>query len=574
VVTLVLIGLVGGMITGISPCILPVLPVVFLSSGVSSDAGQATQRGRPPAPPPSNRRPYLIVAGLALSFSVFTLLGTLVLKALPLPSDVFHWAGLVILVLLGIGLIWPRVQHLLERPFAAIPQRAVRPGRNGFLLGLALGAVYVPCAGPVLAAITVAGATGRIGVRTLVLTVTFAAGTALPLLMFALAGRTVTEKLRAFRRHQRAIRVTAGAVMVCLAVALTFNLTDAVQRAIPDYTNGLNNALNEAGGVRHALAPGGDHSTLDACAQNPDVSGLSDCGPAPQITGISQWFNTPGGSTLSMDSLHGKVVLVDFWAYSCINCQRAIAHVEAWYSAYNADGFVVIGVHTPEYSFEHDAGNVAAGAKRLNITYPVALDNNYGTWNNYDNQSWPADYLIDAGGTVRHVGIGEGEYQLTEQLIRQLLGAADPTAKLPPPTQVADATPTDANQSPEMYLGAERADYYYANDNPLHPGTSMFTAPADLPDDAFALSGTWTVSDESITAGAGAAITLNFTAADVYLDVGGTGTVSASVNGTTTSYAVSGAPNIYTVFHSDTQARAMLRLTLSPGLNAYSFTFG
>src|SRR5215469_7195155 len=172
------------MITGISPCILPVLPVVFLSSGVSTDAAPATQRGRRPAPPPPNRRPYLIVAGLALSFSVFTLLGTLALKALPLPSDVFRWAGLVILVLLGIGLIWPRVQHLLERPFAAIPQRAVRPGRNGFLLGLALGAVYVPCAGPVLAAITVAGATGHIGVRTLVLTVAFATGTALPLLMF------------------------------------------------------------------------------------------------------------------------------------------------------------------------------------------------------------------------------------------------------------------------------------------------------------------------------------------------------------------------------------------------------
>ena len=585
-VTLVLIGLVGGMITGISPCILPVLPVVFLSSGVHRPEAGARRKGRP-AQPVRNRRPYLIVAGLALSFSVFTLLGTLVLKALPLPADIIRWAGLVVLVLLGAGLSWPRLQHLLERPFAAIPlpprslserrqasarQRGVWADRNGFLLGLALGAVYVPCAGPVLAAITVAGATGRIGTRTLVLTLTFAVGTALPLLMFAIAGRTVTERLRAFRRHQRAIRTTAGVVMVGLAVALTFNVTDAVQRAIPDYTSGLNNALNAAANVSRALAPA-DHAKLDACAQNPDVSGLSDCGPAPAIGGISQWFNTPGNAPLTLESLRGKVVLIDFWAYSCINCQRAIAHVDAWFSAYRADGLEVIGVHTPEYTFEHVPSNVEAGAKRLGIAYPVALDNDYTTWNNYDNDSWPAEYLIDAAGNVRHVAIGEGEYQVTEQLIRQLLAAASPTAALPPQTQVADATPTDANQTGETYLGAGRAQNF-AGDAPLSAGTSTFTAPESVPDDAFVLSGTWQVSDESLTAGADSAIVLNFTADDVYLDVGGTGTVVATVDGLSTTYPVSGAPNIYTVFHREKQEHTTLRVTLSPGLEAYSFTFG
>jgi cytochrome c biogenesis protein CcdA/thiol-disulfide isomerase/thioredoxin len=576
-IALVLIGLVGGMITGISPCILPVLPVVFLSSGVRrpdspepkrQSAAQRRRQARAAA-----RRPFLVVAGLALSFSVFTLLGTLVLKALPLPADIIRWAGLAVLVLLGIGLIWPRVESLLERPFAAIPQRGVRADRNGFLLGLALGAVYVPCAGPVLAAITVAGATGRIGGRTLVLTVAFAAGTALPLLMFALAGRTVTERVRAFRRHQRGIRVSAGVVMVGLAVALTFNVTDAVQRAIPDYTSGLNNALNAAGTVRHALAPA-DHAALDACAQNPDTSGLADCGPAPAIAGISQWFNTPGNVPLSLESLRGKVVLVDFWAYSCINCQRAIAHVDAWYAAYRAAGLVVIGVHTPEYSFEHVPSNVEAGAKRLGIGYPVALDNGYTTWNNFDNQSWPADYLIDATGTVRHVGIGEGEYQLTESLIRDLLAAADPKATLPPATQVADQTPTALNQTGETYLGAARADSF-AGDAPLSPGTATFVPPTSLPPDEFALAGTWQVTDESITAqSTGAAITLDFVADDVYLDVGGTGTVAVTVDGATTTLPISGAPNIYTVFHGDQQKHTTLRVTLTPGLSAYSFTFG
>ena len=187
-----------------------------------------------------------MVAGLALSFSVFTLLGTLVLSVLPLPKDIIRWAGLVVLVLVGIAMMFPRVQDLLERPFTRIPQRRVGQQHGGFGLGLALGAVYVPCAGPVLAAITVAGATGKIGVDTVALTVAFGVGTAIPLLGFALAGRRVAERVRAFRTRQRAVRIGAGAVLIALAVALTFNVTDALQRAIPDYTSGLNSALDKA----------------------------------------------------------------------------------------------------------------------------------------------------------------------------------------------------------------------------------------------------------------------------------------------------------------------------------------
>jgi cytochrome c biogenesis protein CcdA len=250
-ITLVLIGLVGGLITGISPCILPVLPVIFLSGGAQG------ARNASPAMPAGERRdgrrPYLVVAGLTLSFSVFTLAGTLLLDALPLPQDIIRWAGLVVLVLLGLGMMIPRVEALLEKPFSRIPRRGVGSDRSGFVLGLALGAVYVPCAGPVLAAITVAGATGRIGGGTLVLTLAFAVGTAIPLLMFALAGRGIAERLRAFRSHQRGIRVGAGAVVIALAVALTFNVTDAVQRAIPDYTTSLNNALDSPHSATKAL---------------------------------------------------------------------------------------------------------------------------------------------------------------------------------------------------------------------------------------------------------------------------------------------------------------------------------
>jgi cytochrome c biogenesis protein CcdA/thiol-disulfide isomerase/thioredoxin len=570
--TLVLIGLVGGLITGISPCILPVLPVIFLSGGAQ---GARSTSG---APAPSagekrdGRRPYLVVAGLTLSFSVFTLVGTLLLSSLPLPQDIIRWAGLVVLVLLGLGMMIPRVEALLEKPFSRIPQRSVGSDRGGFVLGLALGAVYVPCAGPVLAAITVAGATGKIGGHTLVLTLAFAIGTAIPLLMFALAGRGLAERLRSFRSHQRGIRIGAGAIVIGLAVALTFNVTDAVQRAIPDYTAALNKAVDSPHNISNALGSN-QSASLAACVQNAGSASLQDCGTAPAISGIQQWLNTPQNAALTLPSLKGKVVLVDFWAYSCINCQRAITHTAAWYSAYKADGFEVIGVHAPEYAFEHDAGNVAAGAKRLGITYPVALDNDFTTWNNYGNDSWPAEYLIDANGAVRYVSIGEGDYTGTESLIRSLLTAANPNVTLPAATHVADTTPTSAMQTPESYLGAARVGNY-AGGSPLVAGTKTFHYPVAVPDDEFALTGTWAVSDESLTAKANAGITLNYQADDVYLDVGGTGTITATIDGKTTTYQVSGAPNIYTLVHRQTQERGTIVMTLSPGLSAYSFTFG
>ena len=580
--TLALIGLVGGVITGISPCVLPVLPVVFPSGGAQAARPERARRRRvtaggvalaePEPPPADGRRPYLVVAGLALSFSLVTLLGALVLAALPVPQDAIRWAGLVLLVLLGIGMIAPPVERLLERPFARIPRRSAGTDRGSFVLGLALGAVYVPCAGPVLAAITVAGATGRIGAETVVLTVAFAIGTALPLLGFALAGRRLAERLQAFRRRQTAIRVGAGVVVIGLAVALTFNVTDAIQRAVPDYTAALNKDL----GTGPALgSTGGPSTALASCEQDAGSSAprLRDCGTAPPLAGLSGWLNTPGDGGLDLSALHGKVVLVDFWAYSCINCQRAIAHVNAWYAAYRAAGFEVIGVHTPEYAFEHVPSNVAAGAKRLGIQYPVALDNGYATWNNYGNDSWPADYLIDASGTVRFTSVGEGQYGQTEQLIRQLLDAAHPGQALPGETTVPDRTPT-GDQSPETYLGSARAQYYENNDAPLGNGTHTYHYPRNVDPGYFALTGTWSVTGESITAGKDAGIALNFLADDVYLDVGGTGTLTVTVDGVTTRYRVSGAPNIYPILRRDQQESGVLQVNLSPGLSAYSFTFG
>ena len=561
--TLVLIGLVGGIITGLSPCVLPVLPVVLLGGGSAGpDTGPDAESAR--------RRPYLVVLGLTLSFAVFTLFGSLILASLHLPDDAIRWLGLALLVLVGLGLLVPPLGHLIERPFYRFPQRALGTGRNGFLLGIALGAVFVPCAGPVLAAITVAGATGHIGLRTVGLTLGFAVGTAIPLLAFALAGRGLTQRLGAFRRHQGAFRAVSGAVVIVLAVALTFNLSDIIQRDIPNYFQAVGNSLEKGA---KAAPQGGGSVSLQACqtAALYGGSGLEKCGPAPAFRGIQQWLNTPGGQPVSLASLKGKVVLVDFWAYSCINCQRELPHVEAWARTYASDGLEVVGVHTPEYAFEHVPSNVAAGVRRLGLTFPVALDNSYGTWNAYDNQSWPAAYLIDASGQIRHVSIGEGDYSGEEQLIRQLLSAAHPGIALPRATDVPDTTPEDSAQTPETYLGAERQQGYHGS---APYATGQFTAPATLPADSFALAGAWTIGQESITAGQGAGITLAFHASKVYLDVGGTGTLTVSADGTSKVIRVSGAPDIYTVATKQPAGDGTVTIRLSPGLQAYSFTFG
>jgi len=555
--TIALIGFLGGLITGISPCILPVLPVVFFS-GLGSDRDSA------PA-----ARPYLVIAGLVCSFSLVTLAGSALLSALRLPQDAIRWAALVVLTLIGLGLILPPLQHLIERPFARLQPRQTGSGRSGFGLGLTLGALYVPCAGPVLAAIVVAGGTASIGVPILVLTATFAVGTAIPLLIFALAGRRVAERVAAFRRRQRAIQIAGGVVMIVLAVALVFNLPAMLQRAVPDYTVAMQKRIG-ANQLRQQLHPGPKGQLAD-CTDGADQ--LQRCGPAPAITGIAQWLNTP---PVDLASLRGKVVLIDFWAYSCINCQRAIPHVVDWYNRYRDSGnsgFVVIGVHTPEYAFERVAGNVASGAAALNITYPIALDNDYATWNGYQNLYWPAEYLIDANGTVRHTKFGEGDYDGTEKLIRQLLVDANRDVRLPAATRSQDTTP-HTRLTPETYLGVDRA-INYGGAGEYKAGTATFGYPPTLAADRFALLGRWKLDDQGATAdSADAAVRLNYTAKDVYAVVGGTGTITVTRGGQTTTTAIGGPPTLHQIVAEPAAGRDQLDMQVSAGLQVFSFTFG
>ena len=314
----------------------PVLPVIFFSGGAQGARPGSEQTV------PSRWRPYLVVAGLVTSFTVFTLLGSTLLNLLHLPQDVIRWAGIVLLALIGVGMIIPRVMEVMERPFARFQKAGShRPG-NGLVLGLVLGAAYVPCAGPVLAAVSVAGSTGRIGADTVTLAVSFGLGTAVPLLAFALAGRGITQRLKAFRTRQRGVRITAGALMIALSVGLVFDLPAVLQRALPDYTASLQAGTDQA--LRGSSGAGTNGACLDGATE------LADCGPLPDVTGIVAWLNTPGEQPLSQADLAGKVRLIDFWAYSCINCQRSIPGIQALHDTYADSGLQVIGVHSPEYA--------------------------------------------------------------------------------------------------------------------------------------------------------------------------------------------------------------------------------
>jgi len=515
------------------------------------------------------------VAGLVLSFSVVTLLGTWLLGALGLPGDLLRWAGIVLLAVLGLGLIVPSLGELLERPFARLSAgRQVTEG-GGFVLGLSLGLVFVPCAGPVLATITVVGNQHHIGWSAALLTASFAAGVAVPLLLFALAGQFLATRMRAVRTHAATARRVIGAVLLATALVLALNLTDGIQRAVPGYADALTQHLEANTSATRALDGVKGISGKGSLANCTDASPvLQQCGRAPDLAGISAWLNTPGGRPLTVAGLHGRVVLVDFWTYSCINCQRSLPHVEAWNAAYAKYGLTVVGVHTPEFAFEHVVSNISQAAAQLGVHYPIAVDNAYGTWNNYQNNYWPAEFLIDATGTVRHVDYGEGQYAQSETFIRQLLVAAHPTVALPARTDVPDTGP-QAPTTPESYLG-----YHYMETNlaaeSVQPDTvADYTPPTPLPQDTFAFAGPWDVGAEGAVAGAGASLQLRFQASDVYLVLGGQGTVTVDLDGhRTQSVTVAGEPKLYQLVGPGTSRTGLLALSVPPGVEAYDFTFG
>ena len=436
-----LLGLLGGLVTGISPCILPVLPVLFLGAAggkESANAATASSSGDTNAVDPAlfrvapgitlgkgggtpavaarktadnspsvARRPLLIVAGLVTSFMLITVAGSALLSLLHLPQTAIRWAGIVLLAAVGVGMIVPKVMEILERPFARIAPRTAGDGA-GFGLGLVLGAAFVPCAGPVLTSVIVASNNGQFTWRIVGLAISFAVGVSIPLLAVALAGSGVAASLKA---RQRPLRIAAGVAMIALAIGIATDAPAALQRIIPDYTASLQAGDDEACETG-ACDPEQEVEARGDFAQCARGTG-KDCGTLPALTS-TEWMNALGQPT-------GTVTLVDFWSSSCTNCQREIPELERIYEKYKDYGLVVIGVHSPQQAYERDPSVVSDAVSRLGITYPVALDPELIDFQTYGASAWPTHYIAGADGQL--VAVGRGTKGVEEQ-IRTLLTEA------------------------------------------------------------------------------------------------------------------------------------------------------
>ena len=558
--TLIAVAAVAGLATFLSPCVLPVLPVV---------AAASTTGGR--------RRPLGIAAGLAGAFVVFTLLASRALSALGLPQDLLRNIAIGLLAVAGVALLVPAAGEALGRAFQPLASRAgggLARG-DGFWSGVALGAglalVWTPCAGPILAAVTALSAERRISAELVAITAAYAAGAALPLFALALLGHRAAGYLAAVRRTGLVVRRASGLVLVAAAYLFTTDIPTQLAASAPGYVSAIQKverAHGVAGDLRHLTASAANAPAAVAAGSSPDT--LRDYGPAPDFARVTTWINS---RPLTLGKLRGKVVLVDFWTYSCVNCIRTLPYLKAWYARYHRDGLVIVGVHTPEFAFEHVVSNVRRAVREHGIHYPVAVDDRYGTWDAWANQYWPADYLIDRNGDVRDAHFGEGAYAQTEADIRTLLGDR---AQGPPARAKGAIAPSPQVQTPETYLGTSRAQGYTQQ---LHPSADFDYGPqTSARPNTIALAGHWRVESHQIVAGAHATLVFEYVAPRIYVVAGppgaGPATLGVSVDGSPRASVRVPDDDLYQLAHMPDAGPHQLVLSVPAGTSLYSFTFG
>ena len=537
---LLAIGFVAGIVTALSPCVLPVLPIVL--------AGGAT-----------GRRPFAIVAGIVASFTVFTLFAAWLLDFAGLPDDLLRNVAIALLFLVALSLLVPQVADWLARPLQVLTRRSGGDRGGGFLLGASLGLVFVPCAGPVLAAVTVIAARREVGLDAVLLTLAYAVGAAIPMLAIALAGQRAA---RAVRARAETVRRISAVLVGAAAVAIALGVDRELQTVLPGYTEALQERFERSDAARRELREltgGRDPEATEARG-----AGLEDYGPAPEFRGITRWLNS---KPLTLEGLRGRVVLIDFWTYSCVNCLRTLPYIRDWHDRYRQAGLTIVGVHSPEFAFERVESNVRENAADLGVRWPVALDNEFATWGAWHNQYWPAKYLIDREGHVRYFHFGEGDYTETEEAIRSLLGERAPAA-----SGRADTSPV-GQVTPESYLGHERLARN-GGEPVVEDERHVYTLPREVTDNELAFGGRWTVQDERAVAGPGARLRLRYRARDVFLVLTGTGSVEVLVDGRRERVVKVDGDRLYTLVERPRNREHLLELRLTPGLAAYAFTFG
>jgi cytochrome c biogenesis protein CcdA/thiol-disulfide isomerase/thioredoxin len=491
-----LLAYLGGVLTIFSPCVLPVLPFIFARSD------QSFRRSGLP-----------ILIGMAATFTLLASLAAVGGAWLIALNQYGRYAAMLLLLLMGLALIFPALSERMMRPFVAfggrMQQRADQQAsfKGSLLLGVAVGFLWAPCAGPILGLVLAGAALNGANLYSALLLLVFAAGAATSLAAALLAGGRIFSLMKRglgveeWLRRGLGIAVLVGVVVIALGWDTRF---------LSQFTF-LSTANTEQQLISQLAKPAVTASSTDGRI-------------APPLIGATQWFNSP---PLTGEMLRGKVVLVDFWTYSCINCLRTLPYLKAWNEKYRDQGLVIIGVHAPEFAFEKDARNVEQAIRDLAVTYPVAMDNQFAIWNLYQNEYWPAHYLIDAQGKIRHQHFGEGAYQETELTIQALLKEAHQgvLAMSEGLVQVkgsgATAAAADMKHSPETYLGYARHQNLVSPEVIKHDVAAQYSSPRALKPNQWGLSGTWLVSAEAAALQApGGSISYRFSGRDLHLVMG------------------------------------------------------
>ena len=571
---LILFAVVAGAGTALTPCVLPVLPGLLASAGSG---------GR--------RRPLGVILGLTITHTVAIVALASLIDGVGLPDGGVRALAVVVLLVFGLSLLVPSLAARVEAPLTRLARFGPRGRGEGFWSGLVvgggLGFVYAPCAGPILAAVVSVSATQGASGELVAVALGYAAGSALVLLAIAYGGRRLIDRLRAAGRGP-AVQRALGVVMVATAVAVATDLDVRFQTALADelpaFVTNPTRSLERSASVEDRLAELRGRSRFRETAGG--AAGLPVLGTAPGFPGKGRWFNTPGDAPLKPDGLRGRVVLVDFWTYTCINCLRTLPYLRAWDARYRKRGLTIVGVHTPEFAFERDAGNVGRAIAQNRLRYAVAQDNDYATWSAWGNQYWPAKYLTDSRGRVRYTHFGEGDYDQTEAAIRALLAEAG-ADRLGSPARAHGETPSSGLATPETYLGFERAQGFLPG--PLRRGRGRYPGVDELPPVHFALSGTWNITGESAHAVADAKIDARVTARKVFLVLSSEGErprdMEVLLDGKPIEASEAGADvhggrvrvreeRLYRLVSLDRVEDRRVTLRVPAGVSGYAFTFG
>jgi cytochrome c biogenesis protein CcdA/thiol-disulfide isomerase/thioredoxin len=572
---LLLIGFafLAGIVTVLSPCILPVLPIV-LSSAVD-DSGK--------------KRPLGVVIGFVASFTFFTLFLSTLVKISGIPADSLRFVAIVIVGFLGLSLLVPQIQLWIEQAFSKLTSLAPQGQKyhgfgRGFLIGLSLGLLWTPCVGPILASVISLAIVGTVTAEAFFITLAYSLGTAIPMFIIMMVGATALQKVPWLLRNTALIQKGFGVVMVATAIGIFFNVDRAFQtwvlESFPQYGVGLTKIEdNEA--VRNELQNKREVKIDEDMLGKPSSEMSVPKGPqAPELIYGGEWINS---EPLTMEVLRGKVVLVDFWTYSCINCQRTFPYLKAWWEKYKDKGLVIIGVHAPEFEFEKNIANVKKASIDFNLTYPIMQDNDFATWRAYQNNYWPDKYLVDKDGLIRYYHFGEGEYDQTERVIQKLL---EETGSNVATMSVSNAEYDNYARTPETYLGYGRMNSYASLEDIAPDALSTYTVAKPLPYNSFAFGGSWTVREEFSAPEKGSELELNFNAKEVFIVARpkqGLASMQVLLDGVTTDLSPDAkqgsitvdSDKLYHVLSLPEPGEHTLTIKFPEGnIEVYAFTFG